>query len=856
MKIQFDNSQAYQINAIQSVVSAFSGQPNDAGQFQQGYVGNRLLLSREQLLVNIQNVQVQNGIPISKHLVPSLSNDGQSTFCPLNLTVEMETGTGKTYTFIRTIYELNKAYGFKKFVIVVPSIAIREGIIKSLQITHEHFQTLYGNVPINHLVYEGRNLSALRNFSSSNAIQILVINIDSFTKDTNIINTWRETGQKPIESIQNTNPIVIVDEPQNMETDIRRSAIHNLNPLCTLRYSATHRNLYNLVYSLNPVQAYDLGLVKQIEVDSVRVSLDPNTPYIKLVKFVQGKQFLRARLAIHVETSSGTKEEKEVVVDVGDNLFNLSGNRSVYASGYVVNEIYVTGEYVEFSNGTRILLNQEIGKASDEVLRYQMERAIHHHFEKEVKYIKGGSSFGRVKVLTLFFIDRVFNYRERDGDLVLKGKYARWFEEIFRECVFKLKSDYPDIDSAVTSPDWWVAEKSHGGYFSQDKGIEKDTKGNTKSDQDTYGLIMRDKERLLGFDEPMRFIFSHSALREGWDNPNVFQICTLNESKSDLKKRQEIGRGLRLAVDHNGQRVKDGSVNVLTFITTEAYGEFAEALQKEIQEETGVDFAGRLRDANQKGYVKSNILRMSDLPYFQNVWETIGYKKYYCVEFDTKCFVQSVIQEFEKLPLLSRPILSSETARLGYSATGVVSEGQKLAQKAQELVPNYSLPDPYEYIKQRTNITRVTIFEILTIIHKRGGLDGILISPIAFLDNLVRCIHATFCNLLADSSGVKYQAVDNGRYEVSLSNEGDDYLMHLPGNWIGVDYEEQATDQGSRLFFKFPYGFKIETPLGQMTPQWAIASRENQSVYFGNQWNSDLKRLKKNSLGFQCLICQ
>lgn len=294
MKIQFEGNQSYQLEAVNAVVGLFEGQPLAKGVFETSFamegasiaftekgIGNNFVLTEEQLLSNVQAVQQKNGLPLSESLVPSLSDDGKTSYTRLNFTVEMETGTGKTYTFLRTVYELNKVYGFKKFVIVVPSVAIREGAVKNLEITHEHFQALYGNPSINFLMYDSKNLTAMRNFATSNAIQVLVINIDSFTKDNNIINTVRETGVKPIEYIQATHPIGIVDEPQNMETDVRRAAIHNLAPLCTLRYSATHRNLYNLVYSLNPVQAYDLGLVKQIEVDGITSDSNYNAAFIE-----------------------------------------------------------------------------------------------------------------------------------------------------------------------------------------------------------------------------------------------------------------------------------------------------------------------------------------------------------------------------------------------------------------------------------------------------------------------------------------------------------------------------------------------------------------------------------------------
>ncbi|MEK7729442.1 MAG: DEAD/DEAH box helicase family protein, partial [candidate division KSB1 bacterium] len=642
MKLQFDGSQEYQLAAIRAVVDIFEGQPLAPGDFEVSFamtgsslaltekgVGNRLVLNEEQLLQNLRVVQERNGIALSETLerCPFMKNEetGETDFIPLNYTVEMETGTGKTYTYLRTIYELNKVYGFKKFVIVVPSVAIREGAIKNLQITHEHFQTLYGNPPINYVMYDSKNLAVLRSFAASNAIQILVINIDSFTKDTNVINTLRETGVKPIEYLQAACPIVIVDEPQNMETEVRRAALHNLNPLCTLRYSATHRNLYNLIYSLNPVQAYDLGLVKQIEVEGIAAESNYNAAFVQLKKVIPGKRKLKAKVAIYVNESGGVKQ-KEMTLDLGDDLYYKSNRRDVYKTGYFLNEIDAENGRIYFSGGLIVYEGQTHGGLTDEVLQYQIERAVKWHFEKVKRLHPQG-----IKVLSLFFIDRVANYREYLADgMPEKGKYAVWFEEAFA----RFASEHPGLIP-------FSAEQVHNGYFSADKksaGKEKqeiwiDSKEkNTKADEDTYSLIMREKERLLSLEEPLQFIFSHCALREGWDNPNVFQICTLNESKSELKKRQEIGRGLRLPVDRHGQRVHDKRINVLTVVANETYQDFSEALQREIQEETSVDFAGRIKDAREKAQVRlSKELTLENFPLLFEIWEKIKHHTRYAV---------------------------------------------------------------------------------------------------------------------------------------------------------------------------------------------------------------------------------
>ena len=355
MKIQFDSSQPYQLDAVRAVLDLFDGQPLAKGSFEVSWaqptgvmftdtgIGNRLSISEEQLLRNVQAVQERHALTNSARLEPCAyeTEEGRQGAIPLNFTVEMETGTGKTYVYLRTIYELNRAYGFKKFVIVVPSIAIREGVVKNLDITREHFQTLYDNPPVNGFVYDSGKLAALRGFATANAIQILVINIDSFAKDANIINQVRETGIKPIEYIQATRPIVIMDEPQNMETPLRKAAIHNLNPLCTLRYSATHRQYYNLVYSLNPVQAYDLGLVKQIEVDDIAADHNFSAAYIELREIKPGKKDLKAKVRIYADGTGGMKP-KDCLISVGADLFELSGNRDMYRDNFILNSINAT----------------------------------------------------------------------------------------------------------------------------------------------------------------------------------------------------------------------------------------------------------------------------------------------------------------------------------------------------------------------------------------------------------------------------------------------------------------------------------------------------------------------------------
>jgi type III restriction enzyme len=611
MKLRFNPNLTYQQEAIRSIVGVFEGQEVCRTNFtvaplrkEEGWldgmeqsdlgIGNRLRLLDEDIFKNVREIQLRNG------LAPSESLDG------LNFTVEMETGTGKTYVYLRTVFELHQAYGFTKFIIVVPSIAIKEGVYKALQITEEHFKGLYDNVRYDYFVYDSQKLGEVRSFATSDCIQIMVINIDAFRKSfddpekeskANIIHRShdRMTGSKPIEFIQATNPIVIIDEPQSVDTTEKsRAAIRSLNPLCALRYSATHIDKHNMMYKLDSIDAYERKLVKQIEVASVEAQDAHNTAFIRLLSVDNKVSPISARIELDVRQGAGSVKRTKKTIRSGDDLLELSGGRDVY-DGYIIEDIDCTPgqEYISFTSKPDIVrLNENIGDANeDEQKRLQIRKTIEEHLDKEMLLRPRG-----LKVLSLFFIDRVANYRAYDDDgNPLKGKYAQIFEEEYARAIGK-----PKYSSLFEGADLGTAaEGVHNGYFAIDR--KKDSKGadrfkesrgagTTQADEGAYQLIMKDKERLLSFDSKLKFIFSHSALREGWDNPNVFQICTLNETSSVMKKRQEIGRGLRIAVNQNGERVHGFDVNTLTVMANESYEEFARQLQREIEEEEGIRF--------------------------------------------------------------------------------------------------------------------------------------------------------------------------------------------------------------------------------------------------------------------------
>lgn len=610
MKLKFDSNLEYQLEAIQAVIDLFQGLPSNQSEFAINFgkpdnvlfnelgISNRMMLDDEQLLKNLHTVQERNIIPKSRFLI-----EKGDTYNFPNFSVEMETGTGKTYVYLRTIFELNRKYSFKKFIIVVPSVAIREGVLSSINIMREHFRGLYDNVPFDHFVYSSDNLSKVRQFAISNEIQIMIINIQAFQKDAgdiedyaklteeqrkklNVIHQEQDkmSGRRPIEYVQATNPVVIIDEPQSVDNTVKaKRAIKTLNPLFCLRYSATHINPYNLVYKLDPIKAYDLRLVKQIEVASIRSEDNFNDVFIRIdsIGYAKGAKTPHAKATIHEDTKNGPREKK-VTLKHGTDVSQQT-NRPGY-DGYIVTNICAEEglEHVEFANGKVLELRQEEGGMGDEILKIQIRQTVEEHLKKERKFKGKG-----IKVLSLFFIDKVANYRWYDDEgNPHKGKLALWFEEAFNEL-----SQKPLYSGLLPNS----AEELHDGYFSADKKkgkvvALKDTSGSTKADDETYQLIMKDKERLLSPDVPLRFIFSHSALKEGWDNPNIFQICSLREMGTERERRQTLGRGLRLPVNQDGERIYDDNINRLTVIASESFQEYAKGLQEEIEKDIGGGF--------------------------------------------------------------------------------------------------------------------------------------------------------------------------------------------------------------------------------------------------------------------------
>lgn len=613
MKLHFESDLDYQWAAIEAVCDLFRGQevcrteftvtmktpaaltndmfPNTKpqqltlGMAESSLgLGNRLTLLDDELFKNLADIQLRNGLPPSNTLASG------------DFTIEMETGTGKTYVYLRTIFELNKRYGFTKFVIVVPSIAIKEGVYKTLQITEDHFKGLYAGVPFDYFLYDSAKPGPVRNFATSSNIQIMVVTVGAINKK-DVNNLYKESektgGEKPIDLIKATRPIVIVDEPQSVDgglTGAGKTALDAMNPLCTLRYSATHVDRHHMVFRLDAVDAYERKLVKQIEVASATVEDAHNKPFVRLVSVANHRGTISAKVELDVETRSGVKRQEVTVYD-GDDL-EQSTQRAIYAD-FRVGEINTAKDeaFLELRYpGGEVFLKPGQAHGDVDALAMQREmirRTIKEHLDKEKRLRPQG-----IKVLSLFFIDKVEKYRQYDAEgNPVKGDYARIFEEEYRRA-----AKLPAYQSLFAEVDFdHAAEEVHNGYFSIDKkGGWTDTSesnaGSRENAERAYNLIMKEKERLLGFETPLKFIFSHSALKEGWDNPNVFQICTLREIGTERERRQTIGRGLRLCVNQQGERVRGFEVNTLTVIATENYEQFAENLQKEIEADTGIRF--------------------------------------------------------------------------------------------------------------------------------------------------------------------------------------------------------------------------------------------------------------------------
>lgn len=648
LKLQFDPNQPYQHDAVEAVARLFEGLPRQGADFK---LGDEIVpnlppfesLSESWLYDNLRAIQQDNNL--ATDLAGMLSVDdgmvlegvGNESWRHPSFTIEMETGTGKTYVALRTIYELRKRFGFSKFIVVVPSIAIYEGWIKNFKITRDHFRALYENETVNLIEYDGARLSQLRAFATSTFVEILVITLDSFNKTSNVIFKPSEKlpGERlPFEYIQQTRPILILDEPQNMESEKAREALRTLHPLFSLRYSATHRSSPNLVYRLTPFDAYRLNLVKKIQVFGVTERENFNQPFLALEKITLGSP-IKATVRTYVN-NRGSLKETSIILKKGDDLYAKT-DRDEHKD-YVVKDIYANENFLEFENGIRLFLNETIGPSRPEIFRAQIRTTIKQHMEMQQRMERRN-----VKVLSLFFIDRVANYTAKDGII------RRIFDEEFN----KLRKQFPFYEK-------FKSEEVRSAYFATKKVAKSeeteavDTESRNQSEREAekaaFELIMKDKETLLSFYDgkedlkKVSFIFAHSALKEGWDNPNVFQICTLNQTVSEVKKRQEIGRGLRIAVNQNGERVREDDVNILSVIANESYQSYATRLQTEYRDE---GMTGNETPPPPTNAARAKVLRNEEIAKskaFRDFWAKLQRHTAYKISIDTPALVKTCVE--------------------------------------------------------------------------------------------------------------------------------------------------------------------------------------------------------------------
>jgi type III restriction enzyme len=808
MKFKFSKDLDYQLDAINAVVGLFEGvkhtKQKDTAILRSpiALVANELEFDTDLVLANLRAIQKQNNIEQTTALDSA------------NFSVEMETGTGKTYVYLRTIFELNAKYGLTKFIILVPSVAIREGVLKTIEQTRQHFKELYDNVIFGSFAYDSTKLRQVRDFIQSPEVQIMIMTTQSFTADTAVMrqtdrdDTYGEESY--IKMVAQTRPVVIMDEPQNMEGPATKDALKLLEPLVQLRYSATHREVHNLVYRLTPVDAYTKGLVKKVEVWGATIASAGEFVF-KVLKVITKKgEAPTAQVQLEVKTASGEYEVREVKLKDGDDLYIKSKKNQKY-EGLYVGEINAR-DGVELSNGKLFGVEGDDVVSRDEIFRTQIRETIKAHMRKQQDLGK------RIKVLSLFFIDKVENYRGENA--IIK----KIFEEEFN--ALKARSEYfKDVDVGTV----------HDGYFSQDRKSEGrksvEVSSETKCERLTYDLIMKDKEKLLSFEEPLAFIFSHSALKEGWDNPNIFQICTLIQTKDDFTKRQKIGRGLRLPVDVEGNRIYDPKVNVLTVVANESYETFARTLQDEYD---AAGYTGKARIGNAKERVTVTFKKALIDEEFKKLWNKISEKTVYNVALDSSSLIQNAIAKIDETISQNNLAVVVEKVQLEVNKEGVVRtvyQGRTVGESIEQV---YTIENIVDRIARETMLTRKTILSILEGV---AAIDLVQKNPEAYVRSVIAIINGCKQDLIVNE-GVQY--VPTGDYwKMELFEDFESYANKtIPSeksvySHVAFDSEGEElfarnleTRNDVKVFAKLPSWFKIDTPLGGYNPDWAIVIGE------------------------------
>lgn len=975
MKIKF-KKQAFQTNAVEAVADCFSGQPLSTsiqyridpgrakpgetlplGYEDSGFKNTELVIPTSARLENIHAVQRRQNLPLSVSLV-------STKVCPVNLDIEMETGTGKTYCYIKTMFELHRRYGWSKFIVVVPSIAIREGVRKSFENTAEHFLEDYGK-RVRPFIYNSKELHNLESFSSDAGINVMIINVQAFNatgKDARRIYEELDDFQsrRPIDVISSNHPILILDEPQKMEGAKTVESLAKFNPLMILRYSATHKTMHNRIHRLDALDAYHQKLVKKIAVRGISVKGLSGTNaylYLESIRISTSKPPI-ARIELEIKQASGIKRD---VRNVGrnDNLFDMSGGLDQY-KGFVVADIDALKDTVTFTNGIELQAGEATGDVNEAALRrIQIREAIRAHFEKEQMLFSQG-----IKVLTLFFIDQVAKYRQYDENGEQSGEYAQIFEEEYKiqlqETLTLFGDEYDQYLKGIP------AAKTHNGYFSIDKKTSRlvdpdmkktgETKGET-DDVDAYDLILKDKERLLSFEEPVRFIFSHSALREGWDNPNVFVICTLKHSDNTISRRQEVGRGMRLSVNQLGDRMDNPAtvhqINVLTVVASESYKDFVSALQRDIS----ASLSARPRIANEE-YFTGKVLKtptgdvavtpqlakqiykyllkndytddgdritstyheakkeeqLAPLPpelaphaeqvfalidsvfsdaqlpgidddrkaksnplsanfekkEFQELWSRINRKAAYTVYFETPELVRKCVAALDKelnvSPLqytIQRGEQSDDTTYESLQQGDAFTLRETASQSLKSSIHSTVKYDLIGKLTEVTKLTRRTVAAILQSVN-RAVFGQYRINPEDFMLKAARLINEQKATVIVEH--LTYDMIDERHDSDIFTREKpkEDFSKAIKTNRHIYDYvftdstiertfvTELDTSVEVVVYAKLPKSFTIPTPVGNYSPDWAIAFQEGmvKHVYFiaetkGSMSSMELRKIEE-----------
>ena len=749
-----------------------------------------------------------------------------------NFSVEMETGTGKTYVYLRTILTLASRYGLTKFVIVVPSVAVREGVLKTIEQTRKHFAAIPGLPPFHPSVYAGQP-GQVRAFAASNAVEVMVMTIQSFRNETNVIRKSNEGNAPPINLLQAVRPVLILDEPQNMESEGGIAALATLNPLFALRYSATHRKDYNAVYRLSPFDAYRQGLVKRLEVGAAIEEESGNLPFIRLDKTESAKKTLTATVTVDVQAKSGKVTRKPIKLKPGDNLAAKT-KRTDY-EGFEVAEI--SDHYLRFTNNVEIPVGGETGSQREAVMEAQIRFTIEQHFRKQKRIRDMGFN---VKVLSLFFIDSVASFQTDDG--LVRTLFIKAFEEA--------KQAYPewqDRSALEVQASYFASKVNKKGEVTIFDKPAATTKDERDAQAREFDLIMKGKERLLSFDEPVAFIFSHSALKEGWDNPNIFQICTLREVGSETERRQQIGRGVRLPVDAaTGERITDERVNVLTVAASESYERFVSGLQGEIEKEYGRDGLPP-KPSNARKRV-SLALRKEHLlkPEFLALWDKIKRRTRYAVNIDSAKLIDDVSADMADVEV-RRPRVVVQVAKVRAEAEEDVFEAIRTADAsvAIDLQGRFPLPNIVAVVENLMEATtppmRIGRKTILAILKRLSAPERVLANPQEFAAALVTAIKTRLANQLVD--GIQYECdgtwyeqrqfddlidafADNVVPSVSKDGSGGTHIYDgviVDSETIERPFAEALEkDDRIKLYAKLPGWFQVPTPIGAYNPDWAI----------------------------------